>query len=177
MSMKVSVTGWISIFTTFGCTIVPIKPLCFGCFSVCVQYCKGTCSNWDQIYHMAYMRIRHWWIILYEGDIITYFRALAAGYIPLWANYFTRWMPVANWGPQNLRDTPRRQLLKSASEPLVHNPSVIHGLAPAEWYHTLVTTASPFWTGPILHWAVYTCHYINSSFEGFKYPSVLYIDD
>ena len=35
-----------------------------------------------------------------------------------------------------------------------HDPSVKNGLAPAVWYHTLVTTASRFMATTIPHWGV-----------------------
>ena len=76
----------------------------------------------------------------------------------LWANCFMRWMPVLKRGPQNLRDTPHPHCCTQRLNHLAMTHPSENGLAQADWYHTLATTASRFWAGTIPHWAAYIWH-------------------
>ena len=74
----------------------------------------------------------------------------------------TNYGRIASWGgcqcwtgDPRILETPLA--LNCCSQHL--DPSVKNRLAPPEWYHTLVTTASRFWAGMILHWAAYTWHW------------------
>ena len=75
----------------------------------------------------------------------------------LWANIFMRWMPVEKPDPRMLEPTLVAHYFGNV---LITRPWHFrqNRLAPAERYHTLATTASRFWAGRILHWAVYTWH-------------------
>ena len=74
-------------------------------------------------------------------------------------NFFMKWVPVANRGLRDLRDT--HSPPTTVSSVLTTRPWLIRqsGLAPTERYHTSATTASRFWVETILHWTAYTWHW------------------
>ena len=79
------------------------------------------------------------------------------GKFQLWAICFMSQSPVSNVGLR-ISKTPLAAHCCVLNHSAITHPSK-HGLAPAEWYHTLNTIESRFRAGTILHWTAYTWHW------------------